>query len=98
MRGPDHPQTAMFSYVSIEDRIPVDHPLRAIQAEAALLGSSPSEGLYRHVGETASGESQPISDQRGSAAFRRTLVRALTVKCLTQAVETVRTARSAAGP
>jgi len=32
MRGPDHPQTALFSYVSIEDRIPADHPLRAIQA------------------------------------------------------------------
>jgi hypothetical protein len=32
MRGADHPQTRMFSYVSIEDRIPADHPLRAIQA------------------------------------------------------------------
>jgi hypothetical protein len=28
MRGPDHPQTAMFSCLSIEERIPVDHPLR----------------------------------------------------------------------
>jgi transposase len=32
MRGPDHPQTAMFSVVSIEDRIPADHPLRAMLA------------------------------------------------------------------
>jgi transposase len=32
MRGPDHPQTTMFSYRSIDDRIPADHPLRAIQA------------------------------------------------------------------
>jgi len=32
MRGPDHPQTVMFSYVAIDDRIPDDHPLRAIQA------------------------------------------------------------------
>ena len=32
MRGSDHPQTAMFSYLSIEDRIPADHPLRAIHA------------------------------------------------------------------
>ncbi len=31
MRGPDHPQTALFSYLSVEDRIPVDHPLRTIQ-------------------------------------------------------------------
>ena len=31
MRGDDQPQTALFSYVSIEDRIPADHPLRTIQ-------------------------------------------------------------------
>jgi transposase len=31
MREPDHPQTTMFTYVSIEDRIPAHHPLRAIQ-------------------------------------------------------------------
>ena len=31
MRGPDAPQTAMFSYVSLEDRIPADHPPRAFQ-------------------------------------------------------------------
>ena len=30
MRGSDQPQTALFSYVSIEDRIPPDHPLRAL--------------------------------------------------------------------
>jgi len=53
MRGSDHPQTAMFSYVSIEDRIPADHPLRAIQALvnpilAAL--SSRFEALYARMG------------------------------------------------
>lgn len=32
MRGSDHPQTAIFSMVSIEDRIPADHPLRAMLA------------------------------------------------------------------
>ncbi len=32
MRGSDHPQTALFSYLSVEDRIPPDHPLRTIQA------------------------------------------------------------------
>lgn len=31
MRGADVPQSTMFSYLSVEDRIPVDHPLRAIQ-------------------------------------------------------------------
>jgi len=32
MRGPDTQQTALFSFLSVEDRIPADHPLRAIQA------------------------------------------------------------------
>ena len=32
MRGADQPQTSMFSYVSVEDRIPADHPWRAMHA------------------------------------------------------------------
>lgn len=53
MRGPDHPQTAMFSYVSIEDRIPLDHPLRAIQAlvNPILAELSPRfQTMYATVG------------------------------------------------
>jgi transposase len=32
MRGTDHKPAAMFSYVSAEERVPHDHPLRAIRA------------------------------------------------------------------
>ena len=31
MRGSDVPQTTLFSYLSVEERIPADHPLRTIQ-------------------------------------------------------------------
>ena len=31
MRGLDHQQSAMFSYLSPEQRVPSDHPLRAIR-------------------------------------------------------------------
>ncbi len=31
MRGPDFEQSAMFSYLSPEQRVPADHPLRAIR-------------------------------------------------------------------
>ena len=43
MRGQDTQQTAMFSYISLEERIPADHPLRAIRAMAdcALRALSP---------------------------------------------------------
>ncbi len=43
MRGQDTQQAEMFSYVSLEERIPADHPLRAIRAMAdkALRALSP---------------------------------------------------------
>ena len=31
MRGDDQQQSGMFSYVSLEERIPQDHPLRPIR-------------------------------------------------------------------
>src|SRR5580693_7493499 len=43
MRGQDRQQSAMFSYVSPEERVPAEHPLRPIRAMAdiALKGLSP---------------------------------------------------------
>src|SRR5580698_8385461 len=49
MRGKDTQQSAMFSYVSAERRVPADHPLRPIRAmvDVALKGLSRSFGqLY----------------------------------------------------
>src|SRR5260370_27716058 len=42
MRGVEHQQSGMFSYISAERRVPKDHPLRAIRimVEAALKESS----------------------------------------------------------
>ena len=34
MRGTDHQQSTMFSYISAERRVPKDHPLRAVRAMA----------------------------------------------------------------
>src|SRR5256714_13260397 len=31
MRGPDHQQSAMYSYLSPDQRVPADHPLRAVR-------------------------------------------------------------------
>jgi transposase len=49
MRGTDHQQSSMFSYISAERRVPADHPLRAIRAMAdtALKELSPAfDQLY----------------------------------------------------
>ena len=51
MRGDDQPQTTLFSFISIEDRIPADHPLRTIQAlvNPILTALSPRfHTMYSH--------------------------------------------------
>jgi transposase len=53
MRGDDRQPDAMFSYVSAEQRVPPDHPLRAIRAlvDGVLREMSPEfDGLYARVG------------------------------------------------
>ena len=54
MRGDDQQlQTGMFSYVSLEDRIPADHPLRGVRTlvDAVLAGMwKDFDGLYSQVG------------------------------------------------
>jgi CO/xanthine dehydrogenase FAD-binding subunit len=60
-------------------------PIRARQAEAALEGNSISEPLFGQAAETAASEASPISDIRGSAEFRRHLVRVMTERCLHEA-------------
>jgi transposase len=53
MRGDDRQPDAMFSYVSAEQRVPADHPLRAIRAlvDAVLRDMSREfDGLYARVG------------------------------------------------
>jgi transposase len=53
MRGPDERQAVLFSYRSIEDRIPADHPLRAMRSlvDPLLVAMSPRfQRLYSAYG------------------------------------------------
>ncbi len=53
MRGAEHEQSSMFSCISAEQRVPKDHPLRAIRTmtDAALRGLSPQfEAIYAATG------------------------------------------------
>lgn len=53
MRGQDTQQSAMFSYVSAEERVPVDHPLRPIRRmvdQALRELSSSFEAMYKNFG------------------------------------------------
>ena len=53
MRGADVMQGVMFSYVSLEDRILAEHPLRRLRvlADAILASMSPLfDASYSHIG------------------------------------------------
>ena len=53
MRGPDEQTQHMFSYLSPEQRVPADHPLRAIRAltdEALRSMSAQLERVYSTTG------------------------------------------------
>lgn len=62
-------------------------PIRAPNAEAVLQGQTPSEDVFTRAAEAAASESSPIADVRGSADFRRHLVKVMTGRLLTRAVE-----------
>jgi transposase len=53
MRGDDQQQTGMFSYVSLEERVPPDHPLRAIRKtvdEVLRAMAKDFDGMYARTG------------------------------------------------
>jgi carbon-monoxide dehydrogenase medium subunit len=62
-------------------------PVRASAAEAHLQGEAVTPALIEEAANLAVEASSPISDQRGSAEFRRHLVRVLTRRTLTTALE-----------
>jgi len=68
-------------------------PIRARKAEAVLEGNTASGALFAQAAEIAASEASPISDIRGSAEFRRHLVRVVTERCLREAVARARLAQ-----
>lgn len=65
-------------------------PIRARKAEAGLEGKAASKALFAEAAETATTEASPIGDVRGSAEFRRHLVRVTTERCLREAAQRAR--------
>jgi len=62
-------------------------PIKARQAEAYLRGKKPGAAEIRQAAELAAGEAQPSSDLRGPAEYKQALVKELTARALTRAVE-----------
>lgn len=60
-------------------------PLLAVACGEALVGERPSGDLFARAAEIAAAEARPITDLRGSAEFRRELVKILTLRALREA-------------
>lgn len=60
-------------------------PLRAMQAEAALIGQLPTEEIFQRAAEIVREEVRPISDQRASADYRRRMSGVAALRALRQA-------------
>jgi carbon-monoxide dehydrogenase medium subunit len=62
-------------------------PIKATKTEAFLAGKTLDEATIKQAGETAASESEPTDDIRGSADYKRDLVRVLTARALTRALD-----------
>ena len=60
-------------------------PIKAKKAEAALVGKTLDDTTIKQAAELAASESQPMDDIRGSADYKRDLVRVLTARALVRA-------------
>jgi len=62
-------------------------PIKAKQTEAFLTGKQLDDATIQQAAELAATESQPMDDIRGSADYKRDLVRVLTGRALTTALK-----------
>jgi carbon-monoxide dehydrogenase medium subunit len=61
-------------------------PIRARQAEEIIKGKTIKDELIERAAQAAANESRPISDIRGSASYRKEMVRVLTKQALNQVI------------
>jgi len=62
-------------------------PMRAINAEQALIGQSVDDDILEAAGQAAAAECDPSPDLRGTVEYKRDLTRILTKRAIQQAIE-----------
>ncbi len=62
-----------------------DRPLRLPEAEAALIGETPQDGVFQRAAEIAATSVRPFEDIHASAEYRRRLVSVLLFRAMRQA-------------
>lgn len=63
-----------------------EKPLRLAAAEAALRGASVTDALLARAGEAAAAETETVGDARGSAAYKREMLRVHAGRAIRQAL------------
>jgi carbon-monoxide dehydrogenase medium subunit len=63
------------------------HSVRSTRAEEAVVGRPPSEEAFADAARLAAEDSEPVSDLRGPADYKRHLARELTYRALRRAAE-----------
>ncbi len=59
-------------------------PLRAVEAEQALVGQCLTADVIEHVSAVVSNSAEPTSDLRGTAQYKRDLLRVFAKRALTE--------------
>jgi carbon-monoxide dehydrogenase medium subunit len=70
-----------------------ERPVRVPNAEAALAGAAPTEATFRKAANVAADSVDPLADLRGSAAYKREMVRVHVRRALMNAQHATRTRR-----
>jgi carbon-monoxide dehydrogenase medium subunit len=64
--------------------------IHATQAEQILRGKTIDDDLLRQMGEVAAGETDPVDDNRGSAEYKREMVKVLVQRAAKEAFQRAR--------
>jgi len=78
-------QNGLISEARVAVSAATDRPMRISEAEAALAGARPSERAFANAADAAAQAVQPLTDIRGSAAYKREMVRVYVRRALMQA-------------
>ncbi len=62
-------------------------PMRATEAEQALVGQAPTDEVLEAAGQAAAAQCDPSADLRGSVEYKRDLTRVVTKRAIRKAIE-----------
>jgi aerobic carbon-monoxide dehydrogenase medium subunit len=96
----DYAIAGVAAYITLSDNGQVNYAgigltnvgqttIKARDAEQSLLGKQLDDASIHHAAELAAAAAQPVSDTRGPAAYKRAMVRTLTVRALRKALTRV---------